>query len=628
MVMQKLNTGTTSKALRWFLGFFLFAAVAGLVLTDMGGFFRDGGGASSVARVGRKDIDVVTFSRAYDRALQQSGLQDAAARQMGVPFMVLQQEVTRETLRQAAEKSGLRVSRAYVAGFLARELESLPGPGTPDEKLRMVLQKQGLNESTLVRLLREDSAIDTLVNATATGAASLPDALAVAPWRAAREKRAADLIEITPAALKDFKKPDEKDVAAYYNEHKEEYRLPEKRRGEALVIPQDRLLRDVSVSDHEIETYYNEHKSQFMTPARARLEQIIVQDKRRAEEIADAKPGTLEKFKGENADHIPMGWNSQTTLPKEIAAALYPERKTGLIGPVQTALGWHVLIVEKHEDGKPRPFAEVKPVLARQLKDEKLDREISGVSDRIDQMVAEGRTLRQIGGEFRANPVTIPAVTATDAADKLKATGISEAALPRILEAFFTLGEDEVSPVQQMTNGDIVLVRVENIEDSTIPPLSAIQSDVAAAALKDRKIRVMGRLAEEMIGAFDAENPAAFDEALKKAGLARKPVAADTLENLDKRLDSRTAQILFSLSKKNPISFSNDEDKVTLVVLKSIQAEKGTPDAKTLAELQRAAQQSFGHEIQTQFVQSWQNRLRVSINQSVMQRLFAPKEKE
>src|SRR5690606_22218247 len=101
-----------------------------------------------------------------------------------------------------------------------------------------------------------------------------------APWRAAREKRSAELVDITPAALKDFKKPDDGELQAYYDEHKENYRLPEKRSGMALVIPQSKFLRDVSISNSDIQAYYDAHKEQFMTAPRVRFEQIIAQDKK------------------------------------------------------------------------------------------------------------------------------------------------------------------------------------------------------------------------------------------------------------------------------------------------------------------------------------------------------------
>jgi peptidyl-prolyl cis-trans isomerase D len=622
MVMQKLNTGTTGKTFKFLLLGVLFAAVAGLALTDMGGFFRTGGSGTSVATVGGKDINIMDFARSYQTTLQGANLQDAAARQMGVPFMVLNQEITREVLRQASEKSGVHVGRQYVAAFLAKELEQFPGNGTQQEKLNMILQKQGVNERTLVRLLAEDSGIDTIVNAIVDTQANLPDDLAAAPWRAVRERRSADLIRITPAALKNVEKPD---IESFYKEHKENYRTVEKRGGEALIISQSNLIRNTAVSDTEIEAYYNEHKDQFMSAPRVRFEQLIVQSEAKADEIAEAKPSSLEKYKTDG-DYVPADWYTKTNLPKELSDELYPDAKTGLIEPIKTSLGWHVVIVKEYQDGKARPFSEVKSTLARQLKDEKLDRQLADAGDRIDGMIAEGSGLPEIAREFNAKQSDIAKTERADAAATFKSLGIPETASARVAEAFFSLDEEEISPVQELPNGDILILHLTELEPSVVPAFEKIKDRLSADAKRDAQTRAMGKLAEELIGKFD-DKADGFSKAVSQAGLSRSPVSG-TLEELQKSVGQPEGQILFSLDDNNKISYVSGADSVTLVVLKSIQPEKGKPDEKTLSELRAGIRQSFAHELQAQFVHAWKEDLGVKINDTLMQKQFAPQEKE
>ncbi|MDB5478539.1 MAG: putative peptidyl-prolyl cis-trans isomerase, partial [Alphaproteobacteria bacterium] len=214
------QTLTQKIIIRTILGIVLLSAGMALVFTGNSSTLNSGETNQEIARIGGKSVNAVEFSRIYARALEQNGLQDSMARQMGVPAMILQREIERQILAQSAQKMGIRIDNKYVATQLKQQLNNVTVSGTPQEKLQLVLSQQKMSESELVELLRSDFAINLLASSVATGDLNVPPTLVASSYRAEKEQRSADIIPITQANIK--KTPvNETDAKAFFEENKE-----------------------------------------------------------------------------------------------------------------------------------------------------------------------------------------------------------------------------------------------------------------------------------------------------------------------------------------------------------------------------------------------------------------------
>ncbi len=612
---------------RVLMGGVLIAAGAAMVLTGNSSTVRENVGSQNIAKIGNKTISAREFEMTYARRIAQSGMTDSVARQMGVPSMVLQSEIERQTLLQAAQKLGIRIDNKYVANQLRKQLDQVQLTGTPQEKLQMILNQQKLTEKDLVDLLRGDFAMNVLASTVTTGDLQVPAPLLNGAYNAEKQKRSADLITISSSQVKNKKPVTSEEVETFFEETKEAYRIAEKRDIAALILPQSLFIKDVKVPEADVKAYYEENKDTFMGPERVKLEQIIVQDEKAAQAIIDKKPTELASYKNDKAQYLQSDWYGKTTLPKEFTAELFPANPKGVVGPVKTSLGWHVLNVASYEKPKPLAFEDVKANIERSLKDEKLDAQMTTFTDELDRLITEETSLDAIGQKYGLKPVVISDLQVSTAAEQLKKSSLPSAAQQRVQEAVFTLQDDEISPLMDTSAGDYVLAQVTKVQPSKIPALKEIKAQVTTEAQKSYDAKALIQQAEKLVGTYDDKKPAAFDKAVKEAGLTVKTVSASTKADVEKSYDKQTAELLYTLSPENSLSYVQHPNEVTLIRLKDIVQNNETPDTKTADTLRDEVKNNMVQELQLQFLQAWQKSLNVDINATLLQSAFGPQDK-
>src|SRR5690606_27506099 len=118
----------------------------------------------------------------------------------------------------------------------------------------------------------------------------------------------------------------------------------------------------------------------------------------------------------------------------------------------------------------------------RMLKDEQLDAHMTEITNELDAMVSEGVPLDEIAAKLNLKTVSLTGLNTQNAVQKLEATSISKASLPRIQEAAFTLDSDETSPLMDTASGDYALVQMLKITPHSIPALDTIKARVAKDA--------------------------------------------------------------------------------------------------------------------------------------------------
>jgi peptidyl-prolyl cis-trans isomerase D len=623
-MMQSLNSGLSGKFLKGLLVLFLFGALAGLVVSDVGGFFRDGGvSRTDVAKVGSETISLQKFVPIVRRAVQQTGLQEDQAIQMGLPYMILQQEINNHLLQQAAEQNGIRISDNYVATELKKKLDKLDIPGSTQEKLQLVLQQQGATEKQLVEEMRYDYAINLLASAIASGKQALPTTMAEAGYLYTRQKRDALIIQVSEANLR--KKPDITDalIAGFYDENKEKYRTTEKRDIRFVVIKQKDLLPDVTISDAEIETYYNENADQFINPDRVRLSQLITQDEKSAQKIIDQKPNDLAALKSDKVDYLPSDWYIKSALNTKIQDALFGDKPvSGIIGPIQTELGWHVLQVETYETGKAKPLAEVKDTIRDDLKGRALDETLNDVTDQIESLAAASSDLNDVAKEFKLTTQSATGLTQQNLNSKLDALKLSDAVKTRLQESVFALDELQISPIMDTSDGDMILAQITKRDPSVIPELASIRDQVKQDALESETTKAIEDLANEAIRAYDGKNSNAWLTKVTYLNLRSEGKAALDRPAATKAMGEQAANLLFTLTPSSPVSSIGNDKGVLIVFLKNVIPYQGAMDNGAIEANQKRLTNAYAQEVQQQFINAMRQELGVTINDNLLQQYF------
>jgi len=135
------------------------------------------------------------------------------------------------------------------------------------------------------------------------------------------------------------------------------------------------------VDDAEVQAYYDAHSAEFASD-RVRASHILVLDEKKADEILAklrkdpsqfetlAKQNSIDKANAENGGDL--GFFGRGRMVKEFEDAAFALSQDGDISDVvHTRFGYHIIKRTGREDGKVKPFAEVKNQIRIRLINEK-----------------------------------------------------------------------------------------------------------------------------------------------------------------------------------------------------------------------------------------------------------------
>ena len=206
--------------------------------------------------------------------------------------------------------------------------------------------------------------------------------------RRKNEKAKIAYIAFTAAKFRDEVKVTPEEVKAYFDAHRQDYPVPEKRAFQVLVADQEKIENSIAVSDAQLRAAYSANMDNFRMPERVKVRHILVKtvDKSDAEKkqlLAKAQ-GLLNQLKGgadfadlakKNSDDPgsgqqggDLGWVVRGQTVPDFEKAAFSLKPGELSGVVTTEYGYHIIQVMEKEPARVKPFEEVKAGLATDLK--------------------------------------------------------------------------------------------------------------------------------------------------------------------------------------------------------------------------------------------------------------------
>jgi peptidyl-prolyl cis-trans isomerase D len=382
------------KYLSWILWVIIGLFVL-FVFLDFGSISRAKDSNSWAARVGGTTISMTEFQRAKvemdERFRQMYGEQytPEVAKQLQLPLKALDKAVTDKILLREAQRIGLRVSDSEVRD------EIMAAPAFQDDQGRFIGEQQygqfvlrlGYSVASFEERMRDDILKQKLVAALSADL-YVSEAELEKSYRDQVERAKIRYFEAPRSRFAEVSVP-QSEVAAYLQQHRQEYRLPEQREGAYLLVEGSRLLDQVKIGDAEPQAYYQDHKDEFKQDEQVRASHILllVNDKRtdaQARQQMDALKQRIEKGEdfgvvarqvsedpGSKANAGDLGFFARGRMVKEFEDAAFSAEPGKLIGPIKTPFGYHVLKVTGRRAGGMQPFAEVSEQIRSRLTFEK-----------------------------------------------------------------------------------------------------------------------------------------------------------------------------------------------------------------------------------------------------------------
>ena len=354
--------------------------------------------ANVIATVNGATISFNDFNDAYERLLQRYQRQykrqfnAEMAKQLKLREQALNGLIDRQLLLEFARQYKLSVTDAELRQRIAT-MAAFQRQGVFDQRLyRQLLSYNRMTPADFEQSLRDDLLLDKISKIIRSGAKitdqEIDEQLAWS-W----EKIALRLAKFDPQKFTGQVSLKGVDLPAYFEAHKESFRVPEKRRAAVIKLKSTEVKQEIKIDDQQIKTYYDDHVGDFVVPERVKVRHILLKVESQApassweaarvkavDVIAKLEQGSdfaaLAKKYSEGptaAKGGELGWFPRGRMVKSFEDAAFSLPAGAFTKePVRTPFGYHVILVEKHEKARTKKLAEVKEEIRQQLVNKQL----------------------------------------------------------------------------------------------------------------------------------------------------------------------------------------------------------------------------------------------------------------
>lgn len=572
-----------------------------------------GGDPTLAATVNKTKISFDEYQTAYSNLynLYQNIYRDqftpAMEKQLGLRKQAIDGLVEQALLLQEADKRGLKVSDKELVDSIAAIPTFQENGSFNKQRYLQVLSFQRLSPDGFETMHRRQLLVEKLQQEI-NDSIKLTDADIEQEYREQNEKVNLAFVRLAPALFASKVTVSEEQLQAYFEQKKEDFRIPERRSLRYLVFDPARYEKEVTFDDAELEKYYRRHLDRFEIHEQAKVSHILIKVPAEAEPalreqkralaekvLADAKAGkdfaqlarTNSDDTGSAAQGGSLEYFRRGTMVEAFETAAFALRPGDISSIVETPFGFHIIRSEGYIEAGVTPLADVIEKVKAGLRVEKAQQL---AQEKAMDAYNINRKEGSLENAAKANDLGLKETGFFSREEVID--GLGE--LPAVAAAAFALeGKELARPVS--TPQGILLIAIKERQESSIPNLADVRAQVEEAYRAEQSTALAKQTAEAMVKALQQ------GESLE--ALARKE--GQTLEETGDftrsygafipRLGSSEAiaKAAFALTADKPALGQVEEvaDKFVVAALKSREeADMSGLTAEKKAELQTALQ--------------------------------------
>jgi peptidyl-prolyl cis-trans isomerase D len=522
--------------------FMVITLVPGFGSTD---FFGSAPTRGVVAKVDGTDITSQEVQRQARQMVRQQFPRGGAQASMLLPFFAsqaAQQLIQRQALIAEAEHLGLRATDEDVRDELqhGRYAETFfPGGNFIGQaEYEELLQQHDLTVPLFERGVKDEILIDKLRSLVA-GGAMVSDAEIRQKFQKDNTKVKFDYAVLRKDDILKELHPTDTELKAFYDRNKANYNnsIPEKRKIKYVVIDTAKLQGEAQVSQQELQGYYDQHRDEFRMPEQVSVRQILIKTplpgpdgkvdqkgiddaRKKADDVlrqlkAGAKFEDLAKKYSEDPSGKSggsIGWIKRGGFPvPEVDKAAFSLPKGGTSDVINAGYAFVILLVEDKQDAHLKTLAEVKDQIEPIIKQQKAQQAADAATSAL---VSQART----GGLDKAAAAKGMQVVTTDfisRTDSLPGIGNSQP----FTEAVFNAAEKSPPDQVQVPQG-FVIFELEAIKPPATPTFEEIRSRVETEFKNERAATLLTQKTQELSDRAKAEHD--LKKAAKELGATMK----------------------------------------------------------------------------------------------------------
>jgi peptidyl-prolyl cis-trans isomerase D len=317
------------------------------------------------------------------------------------------------------------------------------------------------------------------------------------------------------------------DLSTWFDAHKEDYRVGEKKKVKYLLLDVDKLRAAAVVPPGDIEKFYRDNQQEFTTPEQLRASHILIKSdkddaaaKAKAEALlkqlksggdfaALAKKNSEDEGSAKNGGDL--DYFGRGRMVKEFEDAAFALQPGQMSDVVKSPFGYHIIKVVDHKPAITKSIADVRQQIADRLATERAQADASTLATQVgaelktpadlDRVAAARKlTVQESGFFLRDEPVA----------------GLGP--VPEMTDQAFTGKADTISGPVTTARG-IVFFAVVGTEPSRLPQLAEVKDRVRDDVTRQKARELTKTKAAALAAALSGSD---FAKAAKAAGLEVK----------------------------------------------------------------------------------------------------------
>ena len=375
--------------------------------------------------------------------------------------------------------------------------------------------------------------------AMVTGSASVSDTEVRKEFDKRETKVKFDYAVLSQDELRKGLHPTEEELKAYYTRNQARYKdsIPEKRKIQYAFLDKGGLMAQAQVTPADIQTYYDQHRDQYRVPEEVKVSHILVKtpaagadgkvDEKAVEEAHKKAEDVLKQVKsggkfedlakkysddpGSAKKGGDLGWIGRGRTVPEFEKAAFSQGKGQISDLVRSSYGFHIIRTEDKHEAHLKTLDEVKAEIEPLIRQQKAARVLENAGNALlDQAKSQG--LEKAAAAKGLNVITTDFVGRTDV---LPGIGSS----PQLMDAVFSAREKAPPDMAQLAQG-VVVFQVVGSRPPATPTFEETRTKVENEFRNERASVLLAQKTQELSDRAKSEHD--LKKAAKELGATFK----------------------------------------------------------------------------------------------------------
>ena len=523
--------------LKWSLGLVCLAFIIFYIPDFLRGSGADAASGETIAKVAGQEITTGEFRRTYQAQLQAyrsaygSNMSEQLLKQLGIEQQILSQMVDERAALAEADRLKIDVSdeevRQRILSMPAfQENGTFIGDARYQQLLRM--QRPPMAPSEFEDSVRRSLKVEKL-RGSLTDWLSVTDKELEQEYRRRNDKVKLAIVSFTADTFRNQVSASDSDVAAYFESHKDDFKIPEKRKIRYLLVDIDAMRAKINLPQSEVERAYNNNMEQYTTPEQVRASHVLLKTEGKDDAAVKAKAEDVLKQARGGADFAELAkkysedegsaknggdldYFGRGRMVPEFDQTVFAMQPGQISDLVKTQYGYHIIKLVDKKTATTRSLQEVRQQIVDQLSYERAQAQAADLSQTIEKQIskpadldrvakAQGIVIQESGFFARDEPIL----------------GLGPA--PEVANKVFEMKQGEVSGALRASRGFVFETLVAR-QDPYTPKLEEVKDRVRDVVVKEKARDVSKQKAAEIAAKLKASPD--FEKTAKASGVEAK----------------------------------------------------------------------------------------------------------